>query len=120
MVQGFADRILRLVCVLIGLAMMLIGLALAILGGRLVMLGGSAYYVPAGLGLLASGWLLCRGRRSGFWLYLLVVGLTAIWAVWEVGLEPWGLLPRLLAPVVLLALLAPLAPLLKAGRQVDA
>lgn len=74
---------------------------LAVQGTVLLSLGGSAYYVSSGVVLLAAGLLLFARRREGLWLYALFLIATAMWALWEVGLDGWSLLPRLLAPLVL-------------------
>ena len=89
---------------LVGLLLMLIGAILAIGGAWLGLLGGSLYYVLAGLGLLAAGWLLFRGRALGGWIYAAVFVATIAWALWEVGLDGWALVPRVVGPSVLLAL----------------
>ena len=79
----------------------LIGVVLAGMGGQLLWLGGSAYYVVAGSLVLASALLVWRGDRRGGWLYGLMYAGTLIWALWEVGLDPWQLVARLVAPAVL-------------------
>ena len=81
--------------------LLLIGLYLLVGGVELLLLGGSAYYVPTGLAVMLSAILLWRGRRLGMWLYLAMLGWTLLWALWEVGLDGWGLAARLLAPCVL-------------------
>ncbi|MEW5687144.1 MAG: membrane-bound PQQ-dependent dehydrogenase, glucose/quinate/shikimate family [Pseudomonadota bacterium] len=86
----------------LGVVLALIGLVLAIGGGWLLVLGGSPYYLVAGLALLASGALLFRLNPLGGWLYVLTVLATLVWAVTEVGLDGWGLVPRIVAPIVLL------------------
>ena len=73
----------------------LLGLALAVGGARLVMLGGSTCYLLAGLGMVASGALLIFGRSEALWLYALVLFGTTVWALAEVRLDWWQLLPRL-------------------------
>jgi quinoprotein glucose dehydrogenase len=83
-----------------GIVVALIGLALLVLGVKLISLGGSWYYAPAGLGLVVSGWWIVLRRRSGLTLYGLVLLATVAWALWEVGLDGWQLMPRLLAPAV--------------------
>jgi quinate dehydrogenase (quinone) len=87
-----------------------IGALLAAGGLWLVVLGGSFYYVLAGLGYLAAGGLLWRGRAAGAWLALALLGLSIAWALWEVGLDYWALFPRVFLPagLALLALLAAL------------
>lgn len=87
---------------LTGVIVALIGAALAIGGVQLVQLAATWYYLLAGLGLLASGVLYALGRREGWWLYALVFVATLLWALAEVGLDGWKLMPRLLAPAILL------------------
>ena len=88
----------------LGVIFALIGLVLAGGGAWLLALGGSPYYVLAGLGLLASGFFLFRRDLTGVWIYVAVWAATLIWALWEVGLHGWALLPRVFAPSVLLVL----------------
>ena len=85
----------------VGVVLVLAGLALALGGGKLLSLGGSAYYLLAGLGCLVAGVQLVRKRRSGNWIYLALFAATVIWALSEVGLQFWLLLPRLAAPLFL-------------------
>lgn len=87
-----------------GLIVAAIGLVLLIGGLWLVTLGGSAYYLVTGAAMIVSGLLLMRGRRLGGWLYAAIVFFTLIWALWEVGGNGWALVPRVVAPVVLLVL----------------
>ena len=102
--------------VLLGAALAPIGLVLAAGGAWLAALGGSVYYLLAGLGLLVSGALLVRGKPAGARIYVLVYGLTLVWAVWEVGLRGWALVPRIVAPTVLLILVLLVLPLLRPDR----
>jgi quinoprotein glucose dehydrogenase len=88
----------------------LIGAVLAAGGTQLALLDGSLYYAVAGLALVFSAILLWLGRRLGAWLYLLVLLGTWAWAFWEVGLDGWQLMPRVLLLTVLgLWLLTPWA-----------
>ncbi|MEP6784520.1 MAG: membrane-bound PQQ-dependent dehydrogenase, glucose/quinate/shikimate family [Sphingomonadales bacterium] len=96
-----------------GLLLVAIGGMLLWWGTRLVMLGGSPYYALAGIAILVSGALFLLRRRSGYWLYLVTVVATFIWAIIEVGLDRWGLMARLLAPIILLLLLTAIATLLR-------
>jgi len=91
-----------LLALIVGLVIALIAIVLIIGGIWLVALGGSAYYLLAGIAMFASGLLLMRGQRIGGWLYCAVVFFTLIWALWEVGGNGWALVPRIVAPVVLL------------------
>ncbi|RUR53083.1 glucose/quinate/shikimate family membrane-bound PQQ-dependent dehydrogenase [Vreelandella populi] len=86
---------------LLGLFLVVAGLALAIGGGKLISLGGSAYYLIAGIGIAATGILLAMRRGAALWLYALILIATLLWALWEVGLDWWQLVPR----VAILALI---------------
>ncbi|MBR1222154.1 membrane-bound PQQ-dependent dehydrogenase, glucose/quinate/shikimate family [Bradyrhizobium sp. U87765 SZCCT0131] len=72
-------------------------------GGYLAALGGSLYYLLTGLAYLLGAALIWRGNPRGGWLIALVGVLTVPWALWEVGLDFWGLFPRLLAPFLIAA-----------------
>ncbi|MFP3802667.1 hypothetical protein SB764_41270, partial [Paraburkholderia sp. SIMBA_027] len=50
---------------------------------------------------LVCGVLLGLRRYVGAWVYTAVLVATAVWAVWEVGLDGWSMIPRLIAPAVL-------------------
>jgi quinoprotein glucose dehydrogenase len=78
-----------------GAVLALLGLALAAGGGYLLALGGSPYYLLAGLTLLACGVLLALHQRLSLWLYAVLLLLSTAWALAEVGLDFWQLLPRL-------------------------
>ena len=78
-----------------GALFLLVGLATAIAGLWLIRLGGSWYYLLAGAGIALSGVLLLAARRSALWLYALVLLASTVWAVAEVKLDWWQLLPRL-------------------------
>ena len=105
-----------LALILLGGLFALIGLVLAIGGAWLAILGGSIYYLLAGLGLVASGALLVRRRTLGAWVYLGVFALTVLWAFWEVGLDGWALVPRIIGPAVLAILVVLALPLLVPER----
>ncbi|HEU5047185.1 MAG TPA: membrane-bound PQQ-dependent dehydrogenase, glucose/quinate/shikimate family [Rickettsiales bacterium] len=84
-----------------GLVVALIGLTLLVLGAKLVMLGGSWYYAITGALLILSGLLVTARKKEGLWLYALILLGTVIWAIWEVGLDGWKLLPRVFAPAII-------------------
>ncbi|MFT4191482.1 MAG: membrane-bound PQQ-dependent dehydrogenase, glucose/quinate/shikimate family [Comamonas sp.] len=91
-----------------GVLFALLGLALGAGGAYLVALGGSFYYLIAGLALLASGVLLYRRRYTALLLHALLLLGSTLWALAEVGLDFWQLLPRLDLPLALgLLLLLP-------------
>ena len=114
--RGFAYWALKVFAAIVAL----FGLALAAGGVWLIILGGSWYYLIAGAGMLISGWLMFVQRISGVWLYWLVFVGTAIWALWEVGLEPWALLPRLLALAVIALLTLAFVPALRRAARKEA
>jgi quinoprotein glucose dehydrogenase len=84
-----------------------LGLWLFGFGIYLAALGGSAYYLIAGIGLLATTVLLFRRNSMALALYALVLVGTLIWAIAEVGFDFWQLSPRgnLLVPIAVLLLL---------------
>jgi len=98
------------------------GVYLIVGGAYLVALSGSAYYVAAGALLAWCGLELRKGRMRGIWLYLLLLVVTVAWAVYEVGLSFWPLVPRLVAPILMGAIALALVPLIRPehGRPADA
>lgn len=100
-----------------GVLLLLIGLILAAGGIQLLVLGGSLYYALAGLGLIIAGVLMARRSIAGVWVYFAVFLATVAWALWEVGLDGWALIPRLAGPSVLLISILLCAPLLTVDRR---
>ena len=89
---------------ILGVAIALLGCFFAVEGGVLASLGGSLYYVIAGVAMIASGILIARDDPRGRWLYILIWLGTLVWAIWEVGLDGLQLIPRVVAPTVLLVI----------------
>ncbi|WP_312814128.1 membrane-bound PQQ-dependent dehydrogenase, glucose/quinate/shikimate family [Brevundimonas sp.] len=87
---------------ILGVVIAIIGLTLVIGGIQLAILGGSYYYLLTGALMVVSGVLLFMRNITGAWLYVLIVIGTVAWAIWEVGLNGWSLVPRVIAPLVLL------------------
>ena len=102
------------------LAVVLLAFGAAIFGGGLwlIALGGSPYYAAAGVGLLLTAFFLFRTSMAAVPVYLLTWLGTLVWAFWEVGFDWWGQLPRLLAPTIVLLLVAATIPVLR-GRTLD-
>jgi quinoprotein glucose dehydrogenase len=100
----------------LGVLVALIGAVIAVLGGQLLLLGGSAYYLPTGVAMVASGLLLLRLRLAGVWVYAAVYAATVVWALWEVGLQGWPLLPRLAGPSILMPFVLLTVPALRPSR----
>jgi quinoprotein glucose dehydrogenase len=97
----------------VGLLLTLFGLPLLLGGARLIVLGGSWYYLPAGIGFITSGILLMQRKRLGATVYGLVFVTSLIWSLWEVGLNGWGLMPRIFGLSLLLLLVLACLPVLK-------
>ncbi|RWR10253.1 membrane-bound PQQ-dependent dehydrogenase, glucose/quinate/shikimate family [Paenirhodobacter populi] len=76
----------------------LIGAAYAWGGGELAALGGTWYFLITGIAVIVSAVLVWRGSAWGGWLYALMLAWTWVWAVHEVGVDFWTLLPRLTGP----------------------
>ena len=81
--------------VAVGLLLAVAGLGMAVPGAYLVSLGGSPYYVVVGLMVVASAALILRRQGAGLELYALAFAGTVAWGLWEVGFDPWALMPRL-------------------------
>jgi len=72
----------------------LCGIGMTLLGWSLALLGGSLYYLTAGLVLVVTAMMLLRRNPLGASLYGAFLGVTYLWALFEVGLDPWQLMPR--------------------------
>lgn len=99
-------------CVVLAVLVALFGLTLAIGGIWLITLGGSWYYGLAGIALLVTAVLLWRQRTGALGLTAAIWLVSLVWALWEVGLNGWGLVPRLVAISVVLILVALVSPAL--------
>jgi quinoprotein glucose dehydrogenase len=100
-------RVRRLVAWPVGGLIALLGLVFAGGGFYLASLGGSAYYLLAGLGLLATAFFLFRRDARALRLYALILVGTTAWGIAEVGFAGWQLVPRLVAPFLLAILFVP-------------
>ena len=87
--------------ILFGIILTLMGGAVAIGGFRLAALSGSWYYLIAGVVLVNTGALYVVRNAAAGGLYFLLLLATVVWAIAEVGLSFWGLVPRLAVLVVL-------------------
>lgn len=101
---------------LVATIILIFGLPIAAGGVWLIALGGSWYYLPAGIGLLATAILLYRRSSAAIWVYLATFIGTLIWALWEAGLNGWAQVPRLVAPSVVLILVLTTLPALRKGH----
>jgi quinoprotein glucose dehydrogenase len=80
---------------LLAALLLLMGGALVWLGTQLILAGGSLYYLPAGLALLATAWLLWTRSARALLLFGGLWTVTLAWAFWESGLNGWALAARL-------------------------
>ncbi len=101
---------------LVATIILIFGLPIAAGGVWLIALGGSWYYLPAGIGLLATAILLYRRSSAAVWVYLVTFIGTLIWALWEAGFNGWAQVPRLVAPSVVLILVLTTLPALRGGN----
>ncbi|PAU62415.1 glucose/quinate/shikimate family membrane-bound PQQ-dependent dehydrogenase [Pseudomonas indica] len=79
----------------LGILFVLFGVLLLAGGIKLAMLGGSLYYLIAGVALVLCGILLFLGHAAAIWLYALFLFGSTLWALYEVRLDWWQLVPRL-------------------------
>ena len=98
--------IARLWQIVLALAVLALGADLVLGGGRLLVLGGSAYYLVAGIGLLACSLCLFLQWREAIWIYGFIFVATCAWSIYEVGFAGWALVPRIVAPTVVAVLIA--------------
>ncbi len=101
--------------VVLAAILLIFGLPILAGGVWLAVLGGSWYYIFAGLGLALTAFFLFRRDMLAVWIYLVTFAGTVAWALWEVGLDGWAQVPRLVAPTVVLILVLALIPALR-GR----
>ncbi|RRW40783.1 glucose/quinate/shikimate family membrane-bound PQQ-dependent dehydrogenase [Pseudomonas luteola] len=85
----------RLFSTLVGIVLVLISLAMLVGGVKLITVGGSFYYALAGAGIFITGILLVLAHRAALPLFALVLFASTLWALYEVGLDWWQLVPRL-------------------------
>ncbi|MCX8999407.1 membrane-bound PQQ-dependent dehydrogenase, glucose/quinate/shikimate family [Rhizobiaceae bacterium BDR2-2] len=96
----------------LGIVVALLGLGLAAGGVWLVTLGGSWFYLIAGLVMAATGYLVFRRRASALWIALALFAVSTAWAFWEVGIDFWQLVPRVVTFLVIALGAAIVSPLL--------
>ena len=94
--------------IMLGLVLAVVALVQLLAGALLLAQGGSAYYVVSAAGLMAVAAGLMGRWRGTLTVYAALLAGTLGWALWEVGLDAWRLIPRLWAPALLgLVLLLP-------------
>ncbi|QJU59233.1 membrane-bound PQQ-dependent dehydrogenase, glucose/quinate/shikimate family [Sphingomonas sp. AP4-R1] len=95
---------MRVAQIILGWSIAVLGGYFAVAGGVLAALGGSLYYVITGVAMVGSGALIGRGDSRGRALFVAIWIGTVLWALWEVGTDGLQLIPRVVAPTVLLLL----------------
>lgn len=111
------SRLGRVWLATLGTIILLAGLYFIGGGGWLAWLGGSWYFLITGLLLVAAGGLIVRRRSLGLLLIAVAVVYTVAWALWDVGLQFWPLLSRVLAFAVIGAAVAFSVPLFTRSRK---
>jgi glucose dehydrogenase len=108
----------KVACWLVAAILTIVGAALTIGGTVLALHGGSIYYLPTGIAVLVSALGLVRGRRYAARAFGVMLTWTILWGLWEVGLDDWALMPRLVGPAVvgLLLLVPPIHRAITASR----
>src|SRR5262245_39094347 len=101
--------------VILGGVIALIGIILALGGAQLIAVGGSWYYLFAGLALIVAGLAVAQRKLLGAWIHAGAFVVTMLLAFWEVDLNGWPLVPRVVGPLVLLLLV--ILSLTRTGRE---
>lgn len=112
------NRLSRMWLLIVGIAVLLAGIYMLIGGAWLAWLGGSWYFVLAGLLLSISGRSLLKRKLSGAVLFAIVLIVTLVWALIDVGLNFWPLFSRLFAPACGGVIIASTVPLLTHHKKV--
>lgn len=108
---------LKLWCYLLAAILLLVGGFFTVGGVRLLMLGGNAYFLIAGVVTLLAAVQFARQRASAVPLFLLVFLGTVIWSLWEVRVDFWPLVSRLMVPAGLMLLAFATWPALRRREQ---
>ncbi len=107
------SAIAKIWLIVLGVVLVAAGLFFAIGGAKLVSLGGSWYFLISGVLIVIAGALVAFRKASGALLFGLVTIGTAIWAVYDAGLDYWPLNSRLLAFGIGGAVIAATYPILR-------
>jgi quinate dehydrogenase (quinone) len=111
--KGGATGTQKLILAVLGAVIALLGVLLGGGGVYLAALGGSWFFLLMGLAMLVSGVMIARRKTAGTWLYAIALVLTAVWAVWDTGLEYWPLVSRVLTFAVIGLVVALIHPMLQ-------
>lgn len=100
----------RIPLAVIGGILCVLGVGLAAGGLWLITLGGSWFYLLAGLAMAATGVGLVKRRAWALWLALLLLVVSVLWSLWEVGFDFWQSVPRIIAFLVVALIAAVASP----------
>ncbi|RKG34460.1 membrane-bound PQQ-dependent dehydrogenase, glucose/quinate/shikimate family [Acinetobacter guerrae] len=90
---------MKIIRFLIILVTLFTSLFLIIGGISLISAGGSFYYFLLGLIYLASSFLLYKNKALGFYLVIIALVITFLWAIYERGFAYWPMLARIMVPL---------------------
>ncbi|MEB3753219.1 membrane-bound PQQ-dependent dehydrogenase, glucose/quinate/shikimate family [Acinetobacter sp. MD2(2019)] len=68
--------------------------ALLYMGIKLALVGGSIFYFIIAIGSLLCAILLFLNKRIALSIYAVLMWMTLIWIIWEVGFDKWQWIPR--------------------------
>lgn len=105
-----AKKIYNCISIALGIVLVIFSIPLIIGGVYLLSLGGSLFYLVMGLTLVACGVGFIRKKKFAVWLFLAFAVVNILWALFEVGLQFWPMVPRLSVTLVLLVPVFLLAP----------
>lgn len=103
----------EILCLVAGVLLVLLGGGLAFGGGWLIALGGSFFYFLAGLAMVATGVGVFLRRAWAAPVAFGLLAVSVVWAIWEVGLDFWQLVPRVVVFLVIAIGVAAVTPLLR-------
>lgn len=90
---------MKIVTIAYSLILAISGIFFTYEGAELALAGGSLYYFIFGLLLLLAAFLHFKADVRASVVLAATFLLTICWALWEVGLNYWGLFPRVLTPL---------------------
>ena len=100
----------RILFSLFSLFVALSGIALVYGGVKLISAGGSLAFAMMGVVMLVLSWLLFRRKWLAVWVNAGLITGSLLWALYEVKLDGWALIPRLDWPVLFGLMMLGLTP----------
>lgn len=103
----------RIIFVLFSLFVALSGIALIYGGVNLIRAGGSVSFLIIGVVMVILAWLLFMRKWLAVWVNAGLMAGSLLWALYEVKLDGWALIPRLDWPVLFGLIMLCLTPFAK-------